>query len=149
MILYNIRGQSWSCLLIKLANDTRRVKNSAMGTAAECTNCHVLPSIELNLTKAKFIRGRVNSQQPVSRMFVYIIRRRDRTPFCFISSILSKLEVSRKRLYMDYIYPGCMSYLVKYVLWKYSSPNECDKILKIQNKQTEPTDYMANCSTDI
>ena len=77
-------------------------------------------------------------------MFVYIIRRRDRTPFCFISSILSKLEVSRKRLYMDYIYPGCMSYLVKYVSWKYSSPNECDKILKIQKKQTEPTDYMVS-----
>ena len=29
-----------------------------------------------------------------------------------------------------------------------SSPNECDKILKIRNEQTEPTDYMANCSTD-
>ena len=29
-----------------------------------------------------------------------------------------------------------------------SSPNECDKILKITNEQTEPTDYMANCSTD-
>ena len=29
-----------------------------------------------------------------------------------------------------------------------SSPNECDKILKIQNEQTEPTDYTANCSTD-
>ena len=86
-----------------------------MGTAAECTNCHVLPSVELNLTKAKFIRGRVNSQQPVSRMFVYIIR----SPFCFIRSILSELEVSRKRLYMDYIYPGCMSYVVKYVLWKF------------------------------
>ena len=28
------------------------------------------------------------------------------------------------------------------------SPNECDKILKIPNEQTEPTDYMANCSTD-
>ena len=32
---------------------------------------------------------------------------------------------------------------------KISSPNECDKILKIPNEQTEPTDYMANCSTDI
>ena len=30
-----------------------------------------------------------------------------------------------------------------------SPPNECDKILKIPNKQTEPTDYMANCSTDV
>ena len=30
-----------------------------------------------------------------------------------------------------------------------SSPNECDKILKIPNEQTEPTDYMANCSTDM
>ena len=29
-----------------------------------------------------------------------------------------------------------------------SSPNECDKILKIPNEQTEPTDYMANCSKD-
>ena len=29
-----------------------------------------------------------------------------------------------------------------------SSPNECDKILKIPNEQMEPTDYMANCSTD-
>ena len=29
-----------------------------------------------------------------------------------------------------------------------SSPNECDKILKIPNKQTEPTDYTANCSKD-
>ena len=29
-----------------------------------------------------------------------------------------------------------------------SPPNECDKILKISNEQTEPTDYMANCSTD-
>ena len=29
-----------------------------------------------------------------------------------------------------------------------SSPNECDNILKIPNEQTEPTDYMANCSTD-
>ena len=28
-----------------------------------------------------------------------------------------------------------------------SSPNKCDKILKIQNEQTEPMD-MANCSTD-
>ena len=55
---------------------------SVMGTAAECTNCHVQPSIELNLTKAEFIRGA--SQQPVSRMFVYIIRRLDRSPFCFI-----------------------------------------------------------------
>ena len=26
-----------------------------------------------------------------------------------------------------------------------SPPNECDKILKIPNEQTEPTDYMANC----
>ena len=26
--------------------------------------------------------------------------------------------------------------------------NECDKILKIPNERTEPTDYMANCSTD-
>ena len=32
---------------------------------------------------------------------------------------------------------------------KISPPNECDKILKIMNEQTEPTDYMANCSTDI
>ena len=32
---------------------------------------------------------------------------------------------------------------------KISSPNECDKILKIRNEQTEPTDYMANCSTDL
>ena len=31
---------------------------------------------------------------------------------------------------------------------KISPPNECDKILKIPNEQTEPTDYMANCSTD-
>ena len=30
-----------------------------------------------------------------------------------------------------------------------SSPNECDKILKIPNEQTEPTDFMANCSTDL
>ena len=30
-----------------------------------------------------------------------------------------------------------------------SSPNECDKILKISNEQTEPTDYMANCSKDL
>ena len=30
-----------------------------------------------------------------------------------------------------------------------SSPNECDKILKIPNKQTEPTDYTANCSKKI
>ena len=30
-----------------------------------------------------------------------------------------------------------------------SSPNECDKILKIPNEQTEPTDNMANCSTDV
>ena len=29
-----------------------------------------------------------------------------------------------------------------------SSPNECDKILKIQNEQTEPTDYTANYITD-
>ena len=58
----------------KLANDTRRVSNSTMGTAAECTNCHLLPSVGLNLTNAEFIWGRVNSQQPVSRMFVYIIR---------------------------------------------------------------------------
>ena len=29
-----------------------------------------------------------------------------------------------------------------------ASPNECDKILKIPNEQTEPTDYMANCSKD-
>ena len=86
-----------------------------MGTAGECTNCHVLPAFELNLTKAKFIRGRVNSQQPVSRMFVYIIRRLDRSPFCFIRSTLNKLEVSRKRLYMDYIYPGCMSYVTAIV----------------------------------
>ena len=32
---------------------------------------------------------------------------------------------------------------------KISSPNECDKILKIPNEQTEPKDYMANCSTDL
>ena len=50
---------------------------------------------------------------------------------------------------MDYIYPGCMSYVVKNVLWKFQSPNECDKVLKIPNKQTEPTDYTANCSKDI
>ena len=88
-----------------------------MGTVAECTNCHVLPSVELKVTKANFIRGGEfveNSQQPVSRMFVYIIRRLDRSPFCFIRSVLSKLEVSRKRLYMDYIYLGCMSYIVKF-----------------------------------
>ena len=41
-----------------------------------------------------------------------------------------------------------------YVIWsevrfvEISPPNECDKILKISNEQTEPTDYMANCSTD-
>ena len=29
-----------------------------------------------------------------------------------------------------------------------SSPNEYDKILKIRNEQTEPMDYMTNCSTD-
>ena len=29
-----------------------------------------------------------------------------------------------------------------------SSPSKCDKILKIPNEQTEPTDYMANCSKD-
>ena len=29
---------------------------------------------------------------------------------------------------------------------EFSSPNECDKILKIPNEQTEPTDYMTNCS---
>ena len=49
-----------------------------------------------------------NSQQPLSPLFVNIIRRLDRSAFCFIRSILSKLEVSRKRHYMDYIYPGCM-----------------------------------------
>ena len=32
-------------------------KNSAMETAAECTNWQPLPSGELNLTKANFIRG--------------------------------------------------------------------------------------------
>ena len=101
-----------------------------MGTAAECMNCHVLPSVELNLTKAKFIRGRVNSQQPVSRMFVYIFRRLDRSPFCFIRSILSKLEVSRKRLYMNYIYPGCMSYVVKYVLWNFHRRTNAIRYLK-------------------
>ena len=51
---------------------------------------------------------------------------------------------------MDYIYPGCIMYVicseVRFV--EISSPNECDKILKIPNEQTEPTDYMANCSTD-
>ena len=31
---------------------------------------------------------------------------------------------------------------------EFSSLNECDKILKTPNEQTEPTDYMANCSTD-
>ena len=41
-----------------------------------------------------------------------------------------------------------MSYVVKYVFVKFSSPNECDKILKIPNEQPEPTDYMSNCSTD-
>ena len=30
-----------------------------------------------------------------------------------------------------------------------SSPKECDKILKTPNEQTEPTDYMANCSKDV
>ena len=126
-----------------------------MGTAAECTNCHVLPSVELNLTNANFIRrGEFveNSQQPVSRMFVYIIRRLDRSPFCFIRSFLSKLEVSRKRLYNPYyglhipwMYVICSE--VRFV--KISSPNECDKIAKIPNEQTEPTDYIANCSTDV
>ena len=112
-----------------------------MGTAAECTNCHVLPSVELNLTKAKFIRGRVNSQQPVSRMFVYIIR----SPFCFIRSILSELEVSTLYgLHIPWMYVICSE--VRFV--EISLPNECDKILKIPNEQTEPTDYMANCSTD-
>ena len=32
---------------------------------------------------------------------------------------------------------------------EFSSPNECDEILKIPNEQTEPTDYMANCSKDV
>ena len=32
-----------------------------MGTAAECTNCHVLPSVELNLSKANFIQGEARS----------------------------------------------------------------------------------------
>ena len=49
-----------------------------------------------------------NQQQPVSRLFVYIIRRVDRSLFCFTRSILSKLQVSRKKLYKDYIYLGCM-----------------------------------------
>ena len=85
-------------------------KNSAMETAAECTNWQPLPYGELNLTKANFIRGvgtansQQNSQQPGSRRFVYIIRRLDRSPFFFICSILISLRVSRKKLYMDYIY---------------------------------------------
>ena len=32
---------------------------------------------------------------------------------------------------------------------EFSSPNECDKILKFPNEQTEPTDYMANCTKDL
>ena len=45
--------------------------------------------------------------------------------------------------YMDYIYPGCHGICneVRYV--KYTSPNEGDKILKIPNEQTEPTDSTA------
>ena len=107
-----------------------------MGAAAECTNCHVLPSVELNLTKANFISGGEfveNSQQPVSRMFVYIIRRLDRLPCCFIRSFLSKLEVSRKTLYglhIPWMYVICSEVLFV----KISSPNECDKILKIPNE---------------
>ena len=31
---------------------------------------------------------------------------------------------------------------------EFPSPNECDKILKIPNEQTEPTGYMANCIKD-
>ena len=120
-----------------------------MGTAAGWMNCHVLPSVELNLIKAKFIQGgRVNSQQPVSRMFVYIIRRLDKSPFCFIRSILSKYgSISKETLYglhIPWMYVKCSE--VRFV--EFSSPNECDKILKIPNEQTEPTDYMANCSTD-
>ena len=118
-----------------------------MGTAAECTNCHVLPSVELNLTKAKFIRGRVNSpyNSPVC-LFTLLDASIDRH-FALSSSILSKLEVSRKRLYglhIPWMYVICSE--VRFV--EISSPNECDKILKIRNEQTEPTDYMANCSTD-
>ena len=50
---------------------------------------------------------------------------------------------------MDYIYPGCMDVICSEVRFvEFSSPNECDKILKIQNEQTEPTDFTANYSTD-
>ena len=117
-----------------------------MGTAVECTNCHVLPSVELNLTKANFIQGGAlrtanveNSQFienshacPCPVMFVYI-RRLDRSPFCFIRSILSKLEVFSKEtlygLHIPWMYVICSVRLVKI-----SSPNECDKILKIPNE---------------
>ena len=84
----------------------------------------------------------------ISRMFVYIIRCLDRSPFCFIRSILSKLigSISKETLYglhIPWMYVICIE--VRFV--EISSPNECDKILKIPNEQTEPTDYVANYST--
>ena len=46
-----------SVFYIILAMIPVEFKNSAMETAAECTNWQPLPSGELNLTKANFNRG--------------------------------------------------------------------------------------------
>ena len=104
-------------MLSVLANDTRRVQNSVMGTAAECTNCHVPPSIELNLTNAEFIRGgesTANSPCPVC-LFTLLDASIDRH-FALFNSIPCSLPVFRKRLYSEYLYPECISNVVQFVV---------------------------------
>ena len=83
-------------------------------------------------------------------MFVYIIRRPDRSPLCFLRLTSSSLRVGyleRDSIWITYtldVYVICSA--VRFV--KISSPNECDKILKILHEKTEPTDYIANSSRD-
>ena len=77
-------------------------------------------------------------------MFVYSIRRLDRSAFCFIRSILSNGSISKETFYGLHI-PWMYDICSKERFVEISSPNECDKILKIPNEQSEPTDYMANC----
>ena len=107
----------------------------------------------INWTKTTFQGGRV--QQPFetdvpARMRVCRNRRLDRSPTIALSV---QLWVGRKylesRLYMDYIYPGCMWFEGQYEYVKITTPNEGDKILRHHwNKSREPTDDIANCSRD-
>ena len=84
-----------------------------MITAAECTNCHVVPSVEI-ITNANCICGArtANSPCPVC-LFTLLNASIDR--HCVLSVKVGS-SISKVTLSGLHIYPGCMSFVVQNVL---------------------------------